>query len=716
MLNSLHVAQTGLSASKTAVENVSNNIANENTPGYKKRVVQISELDIIDSRFTGRGVTANEAYRVTSQYMYDTLMEETSKFNYYEKVSQMVGNVETMFRETDTAGFSFDLDRYFQAMENLRANPTSEIHKTTLKTQGNIIVDSLQNLYADIEKEETLVREEINESVDKINNILKEIGDINVKIEDFNGATNDLLDKRDQLESELSKYIDVTVDRTDNQYQLSIGGTVAIRFNTNVRQISVVDEPTAQADKFVTTNVNGNTVDGIKYIDATTTRDFNVGDKLTYKLNNEHEVSVTIGETINFDLDGDGTTENVTIDDSNYIRALVHKINSNTETAGIVTAYNGNYTVDEDGNKLTNDYKDKFLVIESDVAGEAGKFEGRISFTEPKVDSGDTFTYEAEGTSVSVSIGDTSIYAADGSVVAAYVIDETNYTTALSGAINNSALSATLTADVDTDGFLQITENVSGTEINGSLTFTSSTTSTDADYTRSNIFKDDFQSQEALDKVYLSVYGSEVSFKSGSLKAQLENLTTDSGYNRFTVFKDKLDAFARALSDVTDKYVKTGSDQYIYGHVATDEYNGIEDIRDLNLFSGGNVKSLKFNEEMVNELDQEDLDYLAQLQWKKDIGFDGLAQDGSNIEASSFSEFYQELKINISTTKENNDFLLETQESVKEALQFDYDQYTKVDGDEEMINLIKFQAAYTANAKIITVVDEMLQTLLGLKK
>ncbi len=36
MLKSLNVAQSGLSASKIAVENVSNNIANENTPGYKK--------------------------------------------------------------------------------------------------------------------------------------------------------------------------------------------------------------------------------------------------------------------------------------------------------------------------------------------------------------------------------------------------------------------------------------------------------------------------------------------------------------------------------------------------------------------------------------------------------------------------------------------------------------------------------------------------------
>jgi flagellar hook-associated protein 1 FlgK len=35
MLNSINVSSTGLSAAKTAVENVSNNIANENTPGYK---------------------------------------------------------------------------------------------------------------------------------------------------------------------------------------------------------------------------------------------------------------------------------------------------------------------------------------------------------------------------------------------------------------------------------------------------------------------------------------------------------------------------------------------------------------------------------------------------------------------------------------------------------------------------------------------------------
>ena len=38
----------------------------------------------------------------------------------------------------------------------------------------------------------------------------------------------------------------------------------------------------------------------------------------------------------------------------------------------------------------------------------------------------------------------------------------------------------------------------------------------------------------------------------------------------------------------------------------------------------------------------------------------------------------------------------------------------KVDPDEEMINLLQYQAAYEANAKIITAVDEMIQTLLAM--
>ncbi|VAX20758.1 Flagellar hook-associated protein FlgK, partial [hydrothermal vent metagenome] len=42
------------------------------------------------------------------------------------------------------------------------------------------------------------------------------------------------------------------------------------------------------------------------------------------------------------------------------------------------------------------------------------------------------------------------------------------------------------------------------------------------------------------------------------------------------------------------------------------------------------------------------------------------------------------------------------------------EQVAGVSLDEEMVNLIRFQYAYQASAKMIGVIDEMLQTLIGL--
>jgi flagellar hook-associated protein 1 FlgK len=125
---------------------------------------------------------------------------------------------------------------------------------------------------------------------------------------------------------------------------------------------------------------------------------------------------------------------------------------------------------------------------------------------------------------------------------------------------------------------------------------------------------------------------------------------------------------------------------------------------------------MAFNESAINDLDQSDLDYLATLQWKKDLSFDGKAQDPSNNENTSFSEFFQEIRVNVSSDKESSDFLHKTQKDVQTALTSSYNELVKVDKDEELLNLVKFQAAYEANAKIITVIDEMLKTLLGLKR
>ncbi|MCF6330888.1 MAG: flagellar hook-associated protein FlgK [Sulfurimonas sp.] len=50
------------------------------------------------------------------------------------------------------------------------------------------------------------------------------------------------------------------------------------------------------------------------------------------------------------------------------------------------------------------------------------------------------------------------------------------------------------------------------------------------------------------------------------------------------------------------------------------------------------------------------------------------------------------------------------------AIELEYQSISKVSIDEEMTNLIKYQSAYGASAKIITTIDQMMQTLLGIKQ
>ena len=629
MLNSINVASSGLSAAREQVENVMNNIANENTPGYKKRVVNINEAEQVDGRITGRGVSVGDISRVTNVYVYDNLTGEKSKQAQYDELSVLLADIESVFYETEDSGFSADLDRYFQSIEDLRSNPSNEIYKNNLRNQGQILVDDLQTLYSDIESREVIALNNVDDYVIEINSILQDIGNINYQMSVANTASNDLLDKRDQLEQELSEYIDIDIDRSYD-YELKIGGMTAVRFETNIHNVELVNNTTPQIDVYTSeTDFSSNLIN---------TATWSAGDSVTYKLDNTSMVTVTHGETIldsngnAIDLNGDGVVDaSDNVNETNVIKALVYKINNDTSIAAKVTAYNGQYSIDRDGNKvLTNDSshpgydngdlnfdltdlsKDKYLMIESTVAGDKGQFNGSII-------------------------------------------------------VNDDALAAPV-------------------EVDRSIA----------------------NSEDGIDDVHLEIFDKELTLKSGKLKPILENLSTESNNNLFASYKERLDNLAAAISDISSSYIEDGN-EYIYGTELSDTDLNHTNKIDLGLFSGSSVDTLVFNEAMVAGLTQSNLDYLSSIQWKEDINIDG-------VNKTSLSRYNQATRVKISDDKENIDFKKETQDAVTQSLQLNYDKLVKVDKDSEMMDLIKFQAAYEANAKLITMIDEMLATILGMRR
>ena len=633
MFSTLSVSQTGLSTSKYAIDNVSNNQANRNTPGYKKRVADLSEIRINGVHLTGQGVNFGGISRVTSQYMYDKFMQEGTKANYLDKSSNMLGGIEKIFAETDSSGFSVDLNRYFQSVESLRTNPSSEVNRSYMKTQGAVIVESIQNLYSSIEKQAQIEKVELKTDVNKVNQILKEIADVNVKIEKYDPSVNDLLDKRDLLELELSKFVDVDINRDAGFYEIKIGGVVAVSNNIFHKEIEIEDRLTPQIDKFNHLDSTGKVYDSLKYnSDFTAKALYDVDDTITYKLNNEFSVSVTIGESITGNWDGDPNTPDTTmiVDNDNLTRAFMVKINSDPNMSKLVTAHNGEYTLDASGNKIPMyPNSDNYLKIESNLPGVDNEFTGRFSI-----------------------------------------------------------------------------ERKTGTDVDG----------------RETIYKNDKESKIGQTDTVLTILDQDLNLKSGSMRAQVENLSTSNPNNKFQKYLDQLDQFAQTLADVNSSYIRVGENDYVYGRDASEAHNTAPfppnggDIVNMNLFSGSSIKTLKFDKNAVNDLNQQNLDYLATLQWKDNLSFKGGAQNPNDVNSTSFVEFYRNLKVGVSTDKEEANYGFEVQDAIANNLGTAYNEVVKVNSDDEMIDLMKFQAAFSANAQVISAVDEMIQTLLGMKR
>jgi len=746
MLNILNVAQSGLSTAQTQVENVMNNLANENTPGYKKRVVNVSELEHSDSRITGRGVQIDDVSRVTNIYMYQNLIKAESNLSYTNGLNSMLADVESIFYETDTSGFSADLNRYFNSIENLRTSPQNQVYKNDVANNANVIVSNLQNLYSSIEDREGTTISNIQENVGEINNILTQIGSISKKIAETTGGTpNDLLDQRDNLEKELAEYIDVEISRGDT-YQLKIAGVTAVRFDTNVHKVTLIEDYTPQKDVYAKVKPDGTTyVDPI--IDSlipTTWTDAPIAEV------QEIDMSGTYDDGSS-SLPGDPKT-------INFLGTLVPTTmgaNATTmandivaDSANIITNWNKEYP-DKEIASIALGVGDQVIItyktLEGDVPAIDNKttngiaFTGSIETTKGEVDSL-TYTLNNEF-SLKVTYGET-IYEADGITQvdingdglldANDIVDETNALKAMIYKINSSEdIGGVVKAyngqyeladdgskiltndprhslydsiDPNKDRYLVIEAQVDGEagSFVGEFVVNDSNVKNHQD-------KNDFLSKDGIDDIHLEIYDKEITLTGGSLKAMVDNVKTDSGSNIFNEYKEKLDNFAKTLSNLTDSYIENADLSYIYG---TDnvEINSDEDKKViLNLFSGADVKSLKFNTASLNTLTQDKLDYLATLQWKEDIDFDGT---GENNEA--FSQFYQTLRVNIADNKENVAFTQGSQAAITESLQNAYDKVTKVDKDNEMIELIKYQSAYEANAKMVTLVDEMLQTLLNM--
>ncbi|WP_374764650.1 flagellar hook-associated protein FlgK [Yunchengibacter salinarum] len=214
-LNSiLDTALTGLQASQTAIRTTSNNVANVNTPGFRRLEVQ-TEANITGTQANGVKVSGIE--RVVDEFLEKAA--RTASSNRYEFTAQreIHDQLQGFLGKPDgQSSLSSRIDRVFGAMADLSLSPTDTIRRqqTVTNLQGFLgDVDRLQDSVQQLRGEAS---ERMVDSVDQINGLLREIHDLNPLLAEASTSLDGQGSVENQMAralSDLSEFIDINSSR-----------------------------------------------------------------------------------------------------------------------------------------------------------------------------------------------------------------------------------------------------------------------------------------------------------------------------------------------------------------------------------------------------------------------------------------------------------------------------------------------------------------------
>jgi len=221
---SISLYQAGISGLATAQQQLAttgHNIANVNTEGYNRQRAEQNAAAGTSSggNFIGTGSYIEDIVRIYDQFSYkEQLLSQSNLSNADSLHVDLTQLNDIMAFSGEAIGTSVGL--FYQAVNSIADNPSDLGLRNIALNQANVLTSNFSSLTENFDRMEKSVNNEIEQMARKISEISLELAKINETIlqsrnTSLAGQPNDLLDKRDQLVTELGKYTNVSTIEDD---------------------------------------------------------------------------------------------------------------------------------------------------------------------------------------------------------------------------------------------------------------------------------------------------------------------------------------------------------------------------------------------------------------------------------------------------------------------------------------------------------------------
>lgn len=243
----LNVGSRALQTNQAALQTAGNNIANVNVPGYSRQKVILATVpgQFTSAGYIGQGVTVESIQRNFSEFLTRQSTLASSVQSADQTRVDKLRQLEAVF-EGGPQGLGASISDMLNAFSDVANAPTDMTARTVALTRIDETASRLRAASQQLDDLQTGVTQELTQKVATINSLAQSIADVNGEIARTQGSgqpPNDLLDRRDQLIKELNQYVQTTsIKADDGTVGLYISGSQELVLGTTASKMAIVKD------------------------------------------------------------------------------------------------------------------------------------------------------------------------------------------------------------------------------------------------------------------------------------------------------------------------------------------------------------------------------------------------------------------------------------------------------------------------------------------
>ena len=246
LFSTIQLSSNALQANQIGLQVVGQNIANDNTPGYSREVVNYAPAPMqqIGNISLGTGVQVQGVVQVVDQFLEQRLRGANADVANSSTQSQTYQNLEGIVGALQNNSIDSEMNAFFSSIGNILNQPQSISTRNLAVLQGQTLAKNINDMATRVMQAQSDLNNQVAGMATNINQLVTQIADLNVQIvstEGGNSETSQAVGLRDQRQedlTQLSNLVGITVqqqsDGADNVY---VGGDYLI-FEGTARQVA----------------------------------------------------------------------------------------------------------------------------------------------------------------------------------------------------------------------------------------------------------------------------------------------------------------------------------------------------------------------------------------------------------------------------------------------------------------------------------------------